>query len=69
MFYVEQPPGFVNDKYPDHFYIDKDVYGPKQDLHASYETLTRFLQQSKFKQGSADPTFFHKKVCDHFVIV
>lgn len=49
MFYVEQPPGFVNDKYPDHFYIDKDVYGPKQDLHASYETLTRFLQQSKFK--------------------
>lgn len=29
--YVEQPPGFVNEKYPDHFYIlDKAVYGLKQ---------------------------------------
>ena len=29
--YVEQPPVFVNEKYPDHFYIlDKAVYGLKQ---------------------------------------
>lgn len=28
--YVEQPPGFVNDKFPDHFYIlDKADYGLK----------------------------------------
>ena len=30
MVYVEQPPGFVNEKYPNHYYIlDKVVYGLK----------------------------------------
>ena len=33
--YVEQPPCFVNDKYPDHYYIlDKTVYGLKQAPHS-----------------------------------
>ncbi|KAI3524143.1 hypothetical protein L1887_02795 [Cichorium endivia] len=60
--YIEQPPGFVNEKLPDHCYApDKAVYGLKQAPKAWYETLTRFLKQSKFKQGSVDPTFFRKK--------
>ena len=48
--YIEQPPGFVNEKYPNHCYIlDKAVYGLKQNPRAWYETLTRFLKISKFK--------------------
>nr|KAJ0227036.1 hypothetical protein LSAT_V11C100049630 [Lactuca sativa] len=68
--YVEQPPGFVNEKYPDHCYVlDKAVYGLKQAPRAWYETFTRFLKLSKFKQGSVDPTFFRKKEGEHLMIV
>ena len=43
--YEEQPPGFVNDKFPNHFYIlDKVVYGLKQAPRAWYVTLTNFLK-------------------------
>ncbi|KAI3510081.1 hypothetical protein L1887_25608 [Cichorium endivia] len=57
--YIKQPLGFVNNKHPAHCYVlDKAVYGLKQAPRAWYETLTRFLKQSKFKQGSVDPTFF-----------
>ena len=49
--YVEQPPCFLNEKYPDHRYIlDKAVYCLKQAPRAWYETLTRFLKMLKFKQ-------------------
>ncbi|KAL4582285.1 hypothetical protein LXL04_006830 [Taraxacum kok-saghyz] len=68
--YVEQPPGFVNEKFPDHCYIlDKAAYGLKQAPRAWYETLTKFLMQSNFKQGAVDPTLFRKKVGDHFMMV
>ncbi|KAI3494744.1 hypothetical protein L1887_40442 [Cichorium endivia] len=68
--YVEQPPGFVSNKHSDHCYVlDKAVYGLKQAPRAWYETLTRFLKQSKFKQGSVDPTFFRKKEGSHLMIV
>ncbi|KAI3510732.1 hypothetical protein L1887_17865 [Cichorium endivia] len=69
-YYVEQPPGFVSNKHPDHCYVlDKAVYGLKEAPRAWYETLTRFLKQSKFKQGSVDPTFFRKKEGNHLMIV
>ena len=48
---------------------NKAVYGLKQAPRAWYETLTRFLKQAKFKQGSVDPTFFRKKDGDHLMIV
>ena len=68
--FVEQPPGFVNDKFPNHCYVlDKAIYGLKQALRALYETLTGFLKQSKFKQDSFDPTFFRKKDGDHLMII
>ncbi|KAL4583270.1 hypothetical protein LXL04_007838 [Taraxacum kok-saghyz] len=68
--YVEQPPGFVNEKFPEHCYIlDKAVYGLKQAPRAWYETLTKFLKQSNFKQGAVDPTLFRKKVGDHLMMV
>ena len=68
--YVEKPPGFINEKCPNHCYIlDKAVYGLKQAPRAWYEVLTYFLKMSKFKQGSVDPTFFRKKEGDHLMIV
>ncbi|KAL4590759.1 hypothetical protein LXL04_003702 [Taraxacum kok-saghyz] len=68
--YVEQPPGFVNEKFPDHCCIlDKVVYGLKQAPRAWYETLTKFLKLSNFKQGAVDPTLFRKKVGDHLMMV
>ena len=68
--YIEQQQSFVNSQYPDHCYIlDKVVYGLKQAPRAWYTTLTNFLKQSKFKQGSVDPTLFHKKVGNHLMLV
>lgn len=68
--YFEQPLGFVNEIFPDHCYVlDKAVYGLKQAQRAWYETLTRFLKMSKFKQGSVEPTFFRKKEGEHLMIV
>jgi hypothetical protein len=38
--YVEQPPGFEDDKYPDHVYkLSKALYGLKQAPRAWYECL------------------------------
>ncbi|XP_052621036.1 uncharacterized protein LOC111901200 [Lactuca sativa] len=41
----------------------------KQERRAWYATLTNFLKQSKFEQGSVDPTLFRKKVRNHFMLV
>ena len=49
--YVEQPEGFINREFPNHVYIlDKALYGLKQAPRAWYETLTKFLKLSNFKQ-------------------
>ncbi|CAH1450223.1 unnamed protein product [Lactuca virosa] len=40
--YVEQPPGFVNEKFPDHCYVlDKAVYGLKQAPRAWFQANPR----------------------------
>ena len=42
--YVEQPPGFEDQKYPDHvFKLTKVLYGLKQALRVWYERLISFL--------------------------
>jgi hypothetical protein len=62
--YVEQPPGFEDDRYPDHvFKLSKALYGLKQDPRAWYECLRDFLIANAFKVRKADPTFF-TKTCD-----
>ncbi|KAL8156461.1 hypothetical protein AgCh_001526 [Apium graveolens] len=41
--YIEQPPGFVDSKFPHHIYrLDKALYGLKQAPRAWYETLVSF---------------------------
>jgi hypothetical protein len=48
--YVEQPPGFENDKKPDHvFKLKKVLYGLKQAPRAWYERLRDFLLSKGFK--------------------
>jgi hypothetical protein len=59
--YVEQPPGFKDDKYPDHVYkLSKMLYGLKQAPRAWYECLRDFLISNAFKVGKADPTLLTK---------
>jgi hypothetical protein len=59
--YVEQPPGFEDDRYPDHVYrLSKALYGLKQAPRAWFECLRDFLISNAFKVGKADPTFFTK---------
>lgn len=41
----------------------------KQAPHAWYETLTRYLKQSKFNKVSIDPNFSHKKAGNQLMIV
>jgi hypothetical protein len=67
--YVEQPPGFEDDRYPNHVYkLSKVLYGLKQAPRAWYECLRDFLISNAFKVGKADPTLFTKTCnCDLFV--
>jgi hypothetical protein len=59
--YVEQPPGFEDDRYPDHVYnLSKALYGLKQAPRAWYECLRDFLISNSFKVGKVDPTLFTK---------
>jgi len=68
--YVEQPPSFIDPKYPNHcYYLEKVVYGLKQAPRAWYETLTRFLKSAGFKQGCVDPTLLRRKRGDHLILV
>jgi hypothetical protein len=68
--YVEQPPGFEDDKKPDHVYkLKKALYGLKQAPRAWYERLRDFLLSKGFKMGKVDTTLFTKKIdIDLFVL-
>ncbi|GKE25587.1 retrovirus-related pol polyprotein from transposon TNT 1-94 [Tanacetum coccineum] len=47
--YVEQPPGFESNEFPNHVCrLNKALYGLKQAPKAWYETLLKFLTQRKF---------------------
>jgi hypothetical protein len=53
--YVEQPPGFEDDRYPDHVYkLSKALYGLTQAPIAWYKFLKDFLTANAFKVGKAD---------------
>jgi hypothetical protein len=61
--YVEQPPGFEDNRYPDHVYkLSKVFYGLKEALKAWYECLRDFLIANLFKVGKVDPTLFTKTI-------
>jgi hypothetical protein len=59
--YVEQPPGFEDDRNPDHVYrLSKALYGLKKAPRAWYECFRDFLISNAFKVGKVDPTLFTK---------
>jgi hypothetical protein len=61
--YVEQPPGFESEEYPNHVYkLYKTLYGLKQAPRAWYECLRDFLIENDFKIGKADSTLFSRKM-------
>jgi hypothetical protein len=61
--YVEQPPGFESEEYPNHVYkLHKALYELKQALRAWYECLRDFLIENGFRIGKADSTLFTRKM-------
>nr|GEV12228.1 uncharacterized mitochondrial protein AtMg00810-like [Tanacetum cinerariifolium] len=68
--YVCQPEGFVDPEHPTHVYhLKKALYGLKQAHRAWYDTLLRFLLDSKFSKGAVDPTLFTQKTGKHILLV
>ncbi len=68
--YVEQPPGFEDDKKPNHVYkLRKALYGLKQAPRAWYERLRDFLLSKGFKIGKVDTTLFTKKIGNDLFIM
>jgi hypothetical protein len=67
--YVEQPPGFEDNEYPNHVYkLSKALYGLKQAPRAWYECLRDFLIANGFKVGKADPTLFTKTLANDLFV-
>jgi hypothetical protein len=61
--YVEQPPGFEDEEYPNHVYkLHKALYGLKQDPRAWFKCLRDFLIENGFRIGKADSTLFTRKM-------
>ena len=61
--YVDQPPGFVDSKFPNHVYkLDKALYGLHQAPRAWYATLTDHLLKHGYTRGKIDQTLFIKRV-------
>jgi hypothetical protein len=61
--YVEQPPDFESEGYPNHVYkLHKTLYGLKQAPSAWYECLRDFLIENSFRIGKADSTLFTRKM-------
>jgi hypothetical protein len=68
--YVEQPPGFENEKFPNHvFKLKKALYGLKQAPRAWYERLRDFLLTSGFSIGKIDTTLFIKRVNSDILLI
>jgi hypothetical protein len=61
--YVEQPPGFKSEEYPNHVYkLHKVLYGLKQEPRAWYECFKDFLIENGFRIGKPDTTLFTRKM-------
>jgi hypothetical protein len=61
--YVEQPPVFESEEYPNHVYrLHKELYGLKQAPRARYECLRDFLIENYFRIGKANSTLLTRKM-------
>jgi hypothetical protein len=63
LIYVEQPPGFKDEKKPNNVYkLRKALYELKQAPREWFEILRDFLLSKGFKMGKVDTTLFTKKL-------
>jgi hypothetical protein len=61
--YVEQPPGFESEWYPNHVYkLHKTLYWLKQAPKVWYECLRDFLIENGFRIGKVNSTLFTRKI-------
>jgi hypothetical protein len=61
--YVDQPPGFESEEYPNHVYKRyKAHYGLKQSLRAWYECLMDFHIDNDFRIGKVDSILFTRRM-------
>jgi hypothetical protein len=61
--YVEQPPGFESEEYPNLVYIlHKALHRLKQAPRAWYECLRNFLIDNSFRIGKVDSTLFTRRM-------
>nr|GFC70255.1 copia protein [Tanacetum cinerariifolium] len=68
--YVSQAEGFVDPDHPTHVYrLKKALYGLKHAPRAWYDTLSRFLLDNKFSNGTINLTLFTRKTGKHILLV
>ena len=68
--YVDQPPRFVNPKFPNHVYkLNKALYGLHQASRAWYVTLSDHLPAHVYIIGMIDQTLFMKQVDKDLIFV
>jgi hypothetical protein len=68
--YVEQTPGFEDDKKSNHVYkLKKALYGMKQVPRAWYERLRDFLFSKGFIMGKVGTTLFTKKISNGLFVL
>ncbi|MHC6132240.1 reverse transcriptase domain-containing protein [Serratia marcescens] len=68
--YIEQPLGFVYEKYPDHvFRLHKALYGLKQVPRAWYGKLSSYLLENSFTKGHVDTTHFIKSSDNNIILI
>jgi hypothetical protein len=61
--YVEQPPGFEREQYPNHVYkLHKALHGLKQAPRAWYECLRDFLIDNDFRIGKGDSILLTRRM-------
>jgi hypothetical protein len=61
--YVEQPPSFEDEEYPNHVYkLHKALYRLKQAPRAWYECIRDFLIENSISIGKVDSTLFTRKM-------
>jgi hypothetical protein len=67
--YMEQPPSFESEEYPNHIYkLYKVLYGLKEAQRAWSECLRDFLIENGFMIGKADSTLFTRKMGKYLFI-
>lgn len=68
--FMEQPEGFVDEKYPDHVCkLQKALYGLKQAPRRWYAKIHTFLSELGFQSCAYDPCFYVKRSKDGVLLI